>query len=132
MSTAPQNVPNATHANDAATVFQAVDRGFDLGAALNHFAATADALGAPRPASDELTKMASQVVGLTNELFPGGLAVETSVDPEMRDDVCLLFQVDSNRGVDEIVALDQQWHRGVAAIALQWPGLFCLSIDARE
>lgn len=132
MSTMPQNAPDTTSGANAPAVVRAAERDVDIDAEVRHFADTADGLGAPRPASDELGKMVVQVAALTSELFAGGVAVETNVDPEMRDDVCLLFRVESNGSVEEIVALDKQWHRGLLSIAPQWPGLFCLSIDARE
>jgi hypothetical protein len=129
MSTAHRNVPDAAHAENAATVVPTMERYLD--AAVRHFEAAADALGAPRPASGELTKMVHDVVAFTKQLFPSTLVIETNVDPEIRDDVCLVFQVLAEGSVDEVVALDEQWHRRVLSLAPTWPGLFCLSIDAR-
>lgn len=52
-------------------------------------------MSAPRHTSDELAKMVYQVAAITRELFPGKLVVETDVDPECKDDVCLLVQVEA-------------------------------------
>lgn len=104
----------------------------DLDAAVRHFAATADGLGAPRPGSDDIAKMVRQVAAMTLELFPGRLVIDTDVDPEIRDDVCLLFQVDASGSVREIVATESQWHHRLVSIAPMWPGLFCLSVDVCE
>lgn len=102
--------------------------GCDFQAAIEHFVTTADALAAPQPASEELTKTIDQIAGVARELFPGKLAVQTGVDPEMRDDVCLLFQVGANGTVEEILALEDVWLRRVISIAPRWSGLFRLSI----
>jgi hypothetical protein len=104
--------------------------GSDLQAAIEDFITTADALGAPRPASDDLTKMTYQSAGVARELFPGKLAVQTGVDPEMRDDVCLLFQVDAAGTIEEILVREDVLLRRVASIAPRWSELFRLSIDA--
>ena len=129
MSTLPHNAPDAGTADRPATVSPPATAR-ELDAVIRHFEATADGLGAPRPGSDELTTMAYQVADFTRELFPGRLIVETGVDPEIRDDVCLLFQVAATGSVDEIVALDGRWHRRLLPVAPKWPGLFRLSIDA--
>src|SRR5487761_1411897 len=124
MSTIPYNTPDATNAGRTTAVLPANGQGLDLDAVVSHFAATAVGLGASRPRVDDLTKMVSAVVALTTELFSAIPLVETNVDPELRDDVCLLFQVAATGGIDQIVARDKQWHLGVLAVAPQWPGLF--------
>jgi hypothetical protein len=130
MSTVPHDVPDAINAKSPTTVLHEMGRDPDLDAAVRHFASTADGLAARRPASDELTKMIYQLAALTRALFPGKLVVETGVDPEIRDDVCLLFQADASGSVGEILSLNDQWHRRALSIAPEWPGLFRLSIDA--
>jgi hypothetical protein len=129
MSTQPHNAPDAAHVDQSATVLPVA--GPDLDAAVRHFVATADAFGAPRPSSDELQHWIHQVVDITRELFPGKLVVETGVDPETPDDVSLLIQVEATGSVDEIVALDDDWHGRIVSIAPQWAGFFRLLIDAR-
>lgn len=129
MSTVPHNAPRTADVELPASVIPA--GGCDLEAAIRHFEATADGLGARRPPSGELAKMTNQVVGFTRELFPGKLIVDTDVDPEVRDDACLLFQVEASGTVDEILAIEDAWLRRLIALAPQWPGLFRLSIDAR-
>lgn len=130
MSTYPHNAPDAGTVDRPAVVSPPATAR-ELDAAIRHFEATADALGAPRPASDELAKMVYQVATITRELFPGKLVVETDVDPECRDDVCLLFQVEATGSVEQIVTLNDRWHRHLLPLAPKWPLLFCLSIDAR-
>lgn len=130
MSALPHNTSDAGHIDILADV--PLPMSLDLDAAVRHFAATADGLGAPRPGSDDLTKMVRQVATMTLELFPGRMAIDTDVDPEIRDDVCLLVQVDASGSVEEIVATERQWHHRLVSIAPQWPGLFCLSVDVRE
>lgn len=128
MSTVPHHAAIAANADVPPSMTAPGGREFQ--AAIEHFITTADALGAPRPASEELTKMIDQIAGLARELFPGKLAVQTGVDPEMRDDVCLLFQVDAAGTVEEILALEDVWLRRVNSTAPRWSGLFRLSIDA--
>lgn len=128
MSTVPHHAAGA--ANAEVPLSMTAPGGRDFQAAIDHFVTTADALGAPRPASEELTKMVDQSAGVARELFPGKLTVQTGVDPEMRDDVCLLFQVDAAGTVEEILALEDVWLRRVISIAPRWSGLFRLSIDA--
>lgn len=130
MSTVPQNTQHTSAVEISAGLTPAGEA--DIDSALRHFEATADALGATRPASEELAKLTNQVVDFTRELFPGKLHIETDVDPEMRDDVCLLFQVAAAGTVEEIVALNNMWARRVVSFAPSWPGLFCLFIEARS
>lgn len=129
MSTVPHNALDAADAQSAAGILRLQDLNLDV--AIRHFEVAADGLGARRPLSAELTNMVYQLAALTTELFPGNLSIETGIDPENRDDVCLLFQVDAGGNVDEILALHDQWHRRLLSVAPQWPGLFRLSIDAR-
>jgi hypothetical protein len=128
MSTVPHHAAGAANAEVPPSM--AAPGGSDFKAAIEDFITTADALGAPRPASEDLTKMTYQSAGFARELFPGKLAVQTSVDPEMRNDVCLLFQVDAAGTVEKILALEDVWLRRVVSIAPRWSGLFRLSIDA--
>lgn len=128
MSTQPRNAADSAHTYEQAAVVSGA--GSDLDAAVRHFADTADALGAPRPSTSELHGWMRQVADITRELFPGKFVVETGVDPEARDDVSLLIQVESTGGIDKIMALDAHWRMGVLPIAPKWPGLFCLLIDA--
>ena len=130
MSTLPENAAEAGNAQTTGAVLRQTASEVDIEAAMRHFASTADGLGSRRPASDELTKMIFQLTAVTRELFPGKLLVETGVDPEIRDDVCVLFQAEASGSVDEILALHDQWHRRALSIAPEWPGLFRLSIDA--
>lgn len=129
MSTVHHNVAGTANAETAPAVIAARDAEF--AAEIQRFAATADALGAPRPASDELTTIVEQVARFVHDLFPGKLAVETRVDPEIGDDIWLLFRVDACGTVEEILSLEDAWLRRVVSLAPRWPGLFRLSIDAR-
>jgi hypothetical protein len=120
MSTMPHSSPEAANTNIPTSVLRLAEHRLDV--AVRDFEAVAASFGAPMPASDELLKLTRQVAALT---------VEIDVDPEIRGDICLLFQVTASGSVEAIAALDQQWHRRVTSIALKWPGLFSLSIDAR-
>ena len=129
MSTVPHHAANA--ANAGVPPATTAPSGHDVKAAIEHFIIMADALGAPRPPSDELIKLANQMAGIAREMFPGKLAIETAVDPEMSDDVCLVFQVEAAGTVEEILALEDAWLHRVIAIAPRWLALFRLSIGVR-
>lgn len=129
MSTLPYNLSDAVKTDQPATILTAA--GPDLDAAVRHFAATADALAAPRPSLEELHGWIRQVADITRELFPGKLVVETGVDPEIRDDVSLLIHVEASVSIEEVMALDERWHLAVIPISPKWPGLFCLLVQAR-
>jgi hypothetical protein len=75
-------------------------------------------------------KIAYQIAGFARELFPGKITVETGVDPEMRDDVWLRFEVEAAGTVEEVLALEDAWLHRVTSIAPECSGLFRLSIDA--
>ena len=129
MSTLPHNAPDTAHTDQQGAVVPIAAP--DLDAAVRHFVATADALAAPRPTTEELRTWIRQVADITRELFPGKLVVETGVDPEIREDVSLLIQVEVRGSIEEIMALDEQWHRRVVSVAPKWSGLFRLFFDAR-
>lgn len=128
MSTLLHNPPAANVESPASV---APTTTWNVDAAVRHFVATADGLGAPRPASDELLEMVHQVAAFTRDLFPGKMIVETGVDPEIREDVCFLVHVEADGAVGEILALEDAWVRRAAPILRQWPGLFCLMVDVR-
>ena len=129
MSTMPHDSQEAANTDRPATVLQVMEHHID--GTVREFEAVAASLDAPKPASEELLKLTYQVAALTAELFRGEIGVEINIDPEIKGDVCLLFQVSARGDVDEIVALDEQWHWRVLSVAPRWPGLFSLSIDAR-
>jgi hypothetical protein len=99
--------------------------------AATRFDLAAENLGVDRPPPLELRQLCRQVAGFTAELFPGAMGVEVRVDPEIPDDLYLVFQVGATASVDEIVQRDAEWHRRLVGVARRWPGMFRLSIDAR-
>lgn len=127
MSTVPRNPTDSAPAQ--ATVLPAARDHLDE--AVRRFEAAAEALGVERPAPAELRRLCGQVAAFTAELFPGEMTVEMRVDPEIPDDLYLVFEVDCTGSVDQIVARDEQWHRRLGSLARKWPGLFCLSVYAR-
>ena len=128
MSILPRDPTGAAHAEARATVLPARR---DLDQVLRDFEATAEHLHSSRPSAVELNHLCRQIAAMTTELFPGEIALETRVDPEIADDLYLVFEVRASGSIDEIVARDEQWHRRLLSIARNWPGLFRLSIDAR-
>lgn len=131
MSTVPQSAAGAARVATPSTISPGIGCDLDVDEAVRHFVATADGLGAPRPAADEMLAMTHQMAAFARDRFCGKLLIDTSVDPEAKDDVCILFHVEVAGTVDEIVALYDAWARRAVSVAPRWPGLFCLSIEAR-
>lgn len=133
MSTAPHNSPETAKIETHVTV-PSEDRGevdaSGLDAAVLRFEAAAKSLKVNRPPQPELKQLCLRVAAFTSELFPGDLAVEIRVDPEIADDLYFVFEVRATGSLEEIVARDEQWHRRLVSIGRDWPGLFRLSIDA--
>ena len=129
MSTVPHDPTDAAHTQPQATVLPVA--GAHLDEVVRQFEAAAGNLGVELIPPAELRQLCRQVASFTAELFPGGMAIEMRVDPEIRDDLYLVFEVVGTGDVDNLVACDEQWHRHVLLAARQWPGLFRLLIDAR-
>lgn len=130
MSTLPHD-PVDTAKVDRQTAISSAAR-CDLAEVVREFDAAAKRFAAAHPARADLSDLFRKVVAFTTELFPGDMSVETRVDPEIPDDLYLVFEVSATGSVDEIVARDEQWHRRLLSVARPWPGLFRLSIDARS
>jgi hypothetical protein len=128
MSTLPRDPTDATHAKAITTVLPAR---IELAQVVGEFEAVAERLAIARPSVPELHELSRQVACLTMELFPGEMEVEVRGDPEIPNDLYLVFEVRANGRIDDIVACDEQWHRRLLSISRNWPGLFRLSIDAR-
>lgn len=70
-----------------------------------------------------------QVLALTERLFPGPIDVRRELDPEIPDYEYLVFNVSARGTVDDVSALDTQWHHELARIILNSPNVYCLNID---
>ena len=89
MSTVPRNSSDAAHAEAQATVLPAARP--DIDEVARQFDAAAESLGIERPAPAELRQLCRQVAAFTGEVFPGEMAIEIRVDPEIRDDLYLVI-----------------------------------------
>lgn len=74
---------------------------------------------------------ADNVAAIASLTIPQDLVAVLRHFTTTADDVCFAFQVETRRTVEEIAALDRQWHLGLLPITRGWPGHFCLMIDAR-
>lgn len=128
MSTVPRD-PTDAAAGNVAPVVSSVR--WNPEAAVKEFELAADTLGISRPSARELDEMCRETAAVTGELFGNDWFVEIRVDPEIRDDLYFVFDVRATGSVDELVALDRQWHRRLLPVGRKWPGLFRLSIDAQ-
>lgn len=127
MSTLPHDTTSAKAESHAAVLTAPHAMLSDV---VRRYVGAAGRLGIQRPAEAELADFCRQVATFTMALFPGKLTVDMRVDPEIHDDLYLVFEVGATGSIDEIVKLDEQWHRRLLTVAPQWPGLFRLSIAA--
>jgi len=73
------------------------------------------------------------VTGVTTEVFSGeALDVRVEEDPEILNDKHFVFHTTAHGDVDTLVGLHDLWHRRLPELSGVRPGLFRLSIDARE
>jgi hypothetical protein len=70
------------------------------------------------------------ILVFTKEMFQGDVQIFDTEDPEIAGRRYLVFEVTTKGSVDELAALDDQWHRRLSQIADRNPGRFALSIIA--
>lgn len=73
-----------------------------------------------------------QFIEMTNELIPGDVRVENSIDPEYPETVCVVFHVTAENkpnDVNALIAMEVEWHRRARAILPGATCHFCISID---
>lgn len=80
------------------------------------------------PLSEELRELCQLAEAITRELFPGEFSVEARTDPEIPDDLYLVIEVRAAGSIDEVAALNDEWHGRVCRLPRRFPGLFRLSI----
>lgn len=85
--------------------------------------------------TDEEKKCCDQVdaiLAFTKDMFQGDVRVVDTDDPEIAGRRYFVFEVTTKGSVDELVALDDQWHRRLCQVAERNPGRFALSIIPEE
>ncbi|HEX7449183.1 MAG TPA: hypothetical protein VF306_16635 [Pirellulales bacterium] len=97
--------------------------------ALRDFEEAAQHFSIATPSSAELQELCQRAEAITRELFPGEFSVEARTDPEIPDDLYLVIEVRAAGSIDEIAALNDEWHGRVCRLPHRIPGLFRLSID---
>lgn len=97
--------------------------------ALRDFEEAAQHFSIATPSSAELQELCQRAEAITRELFPGEFSVEARTDPEIPDDLYLVWEVRATGSITEILARNDEWHRRVCPLAHEFPGLFRLSID---
>jgi hypothetical protein len=69
--------------------------------------------------SEALPRVLKQLIDMTNELVPGELHVENSVDPDHPETNCVVFRVNAQNKLDDTNAMidkEIEWHRRARAI----------------
>lgn len=128
MSTLPRDHTDAAHTVVRAAVLPARR---ELGEVVREFEAAAERLGVSKPTATELNRLCGQVAAFTAELFPGEMHIRINNDPEIPDDLYILFGVDATGGIDELAAKNDEWHGRVCRMPTRFSGLFRLSVTVR-
>jgi hypothetical protein len=71
------------------------------------------------------------VVRLTRDLFGEDFEISIERDPEIRSWFDVVFSVQADVTMDEILEKNTLWHRQLPHATTDAGGAFCLSIDAR-
>lgn len=127
MSTLPDDASRLTGAGQTTSMVATAPRLPQIADAVRQFMAMADELGVSRPPEMELRDVCRSVAEATAALFPGGLGVHVDRDREIPDDIYFVFDVGASGQVEDILALDKEWHRRLHRVAGRFAELFCLS-----
>jgi hypothetical protein len=82
--------------------------------------------------ADALPRGLKQLIEMTNELVPGELRIENSVDPDYPETVCVVFRVIANEKLNDVNAIidtEIEWHRRARSIYPEATCYFRLAID---
>lgn len=126
MSTVPRHPTDTTNTQPRAIVVAASS---EIEDAVREFEAAAECIDVDCPSEAELRQLCRQVASFTAELFPRITRIQVKNDPELPDELYILFAVDASGPVDDVLALNDQWHRRVISVEGKWHGLFRLAID---
>lgn len=125
MSTLPRDSTDATNGN----VVMMAPAGTDVEEAVRTFQSAAASLAIAPLDAGVLKGLCQQVAVFTSELFPGEVRIMVKNDPDIPQDLYFVFRVRSKAGVDELAALNDQWHRRLLMLKGRRSGLFRLAID---
>lgn len=90
--------------------------------------------GVPVPSEweGELNEVRETVFRFTKEMFPGPVAQLEGEDPEIAGRVSIVLGVKARGSINDVVALNEQWHRRLRAAAGSHSRKFCLSLEMDE
>jgi hypothetical protein len=86
----------------------------------------------PNNGVDLLLNVIRQLIEITNDLVPGKVSIENSVDPEYPETTHIIFRVDPEKKLDDVNAIidkEIEWHRRARAIFPEATCYFRLLID---
>ena len=129
MSTVPRDLTDAIATGSHAAVIPAVRPNADD--LVREIQSAAHQLGCRCPSSSDLSDLCRQVLGFTVEIFPGEPCIQVRNDPEIPDDLYVVFGVAATGTIDEIAAKNDDWHARVSRLPSKFSGLFRLSIAVR-
>ena len=78
---------------------------------------------------DDAPRTLTEVVQLTEQLFPGAVSVELLTDPESPAETFIVLNVEAHGDAKELIERQCQWHERVAALASAAASSYRLSID---
>lgn len=128
MSTLPSDHTDAARAEVQAPV---ISLRRELGEVVREFEAAAKLLGVSQPTAIELDGLCCQVAAFTAELFPGEMRISIHNDPDIPDDLYILFGADATGDLDELAAKNDEWHGRICRLPTRFSGLFRLSVVVR-
>ena len=129
MSTIPHDQSHTVQGGRSPPLVQPAAYEQKVDEAVSQFEAAADGLAIPRPPTAELREVCRKVAAYTAELCPGEMSIAVTNDPEITGVLYFVFEVAVNGSVEEIVALNDEWHRRLRAAVGTRRELFCLSIS---
>lgn len=131
MSTIPHDPSRPVERLAAAAVLQAAPYEQIVDDAIKQFEAAAERLSVPRAPTAELRDLCRKVAAYTADLVFDAFAIKVQNDPEIPNDLYFVFDVCVDGGVDEIVRMNDEWHRRLLLVRGRHCGLFRLTIRHR-
>ncbi len=76
-----------------------------------------------------ISKVLQMVIENTHQLFGGDVCVVLEEDPELPDEVNIVFNITTHGAVDDVLAKEDEWHARCVQLAESASVLFRLHVD---
>ncbi len=77
----------------------------------------------------DVARHLQRVIDLTREVYGGFSDVSVSIDPEIPDDIHIVFRVPVRCSIEEALDLDEEWGRRIMQIIPRSPQVYLTSLD---